>query len=128
MVHENGVMPALLYRLPMVSITSSVASDPWEVSVLLIGSVTELVFSGSHQGYVSNAGTGALAFGEPSSPGKAGMVVAEAVPASPTPNRRETAMAATPSDDATAEACRSLRRFMISGFPFSLRARTCKPL
>src|ERR1700728_1973584 len=101
----------------MDSITSSVASDPWEVSVLLIGSAPVVVFSGRNQGYVSKAGTGALAFGEPACPGNGGMVMAEAVPDSPTPSTSETAMTAAPSDDATAEPCRSLRRFMISGSP-----------
>src|ERR1700677_3779454 len=104
----------------MLSITSSVASDPWEVSVLLIGSAPVVVFSGSHEGYVSKAGTGALAFGEPTWPGKPGMVAAEAVPASPTPRRSETDMAATPNNDASANPRRNLRGFMVDELSFSL--------
>ena len=82
----------------MDSITSSVASDPWEVSVLLIGSAPEFVFSGSHQGYVAKAETGALAFGDPCWPGKAGMVMADAIPGITMPNRREPAVAAVLSE------------------------------
>jgi hypothetical protein len=87
---------------------------------LLIVSAPEMVFSGSHQGYESKAGTGALAFGDPSWPGKAGMVAAEAVPAIPTPKRSVADMAATPSDDASANPRRNLRGFMVDELSFSL--------
>src|SRR3984957_7096443 len=115
----------------MDSTTQGVAPDPCEVSVLLIGSAPEVVFSGSHQGYVAKADTEALAFGEPCWPGKAGMVMGEAIPGITMPNRSETAMAAVPSESPTAELSRSFRRLMIAGSPclvgvdFDLRPDRC---
>src|ERR1700727_2169994 len=86
----------------MACITNSVVSDPSEWSTLLIWSSVPLV--GNHDGYGPNVG-------------KAG-VVGCAAEATPGPSISAAAIAAPPSDDATAKRFRSLRNLMISAFSF----------
>jgi hypothetical protein len=86
----------------MACMTNSVVSEPSEWSTLLIWSSVPLV--GNHDGYVPNVG-------------KAG-VLGCAAEATPGPSISAAAMAAPPSDDATAKRFRSLRNLMISGFSF----------
>ena len=89
--------------------------------MLLIGSAPEFVFSGSHQGYVAKAETGALAFGDPCWPGKAGMVMAEAIPGIPMPNRREPDMAAVLSESANSGAVPQFPKIHDRWFSFGMR-------
>jgi hypothetical protein len=96
----------------MACITYSVVSEPSEWSTLLIWS--SVPFVGSHDGYVPNVG-------------KAGVVGCAAEP-TPGPSISAAAIAAPPSDDATAKRLRSLRNLMISGFSFVVVALALKRL